>query len=256
MSSRHICGGSNIIKKMRIVSLVPSITELLFALGLEEEVVGITKFCIHPQKWLLSKTRIGGTKTIHIEQIMLLQPDLIIASKEENVKDQVAQLAAYSEVLLTDVTNFNEAIEMILQVGILTNREHNAEALAATIKTNFASLHPSALQPVVYFIWKDPWMTVGGDTFINSMLLKAGFQNMFAQYNRYPVITPEALIDLNPPKILLSSEPYPFNEKHVPELQQLLPDTTIILTDGALFSWYGSRMLLAPSYFRKLNPLL
>ncbi|AHF14049.1 helical backbone metal receptor [Niabella soli] len=244
------------ITKRRIVSLVPSITELLFALDLEEEVVGITKFCIYPEKWFRTKTRIGGTKTINIEQIALLQPHLIIANKEENVKEQVEQLAASFEVLVTDVNNFDQALEMIRQVGLHANRADKAEILATSIKDSFASLRPAPLQPIVYFIWKDPWMTVGGDTFINDMLLKAGFSNRFAHQSRYPTIALEDLRHLGACKILLSSEPYPFKEKHAAALKQLLPDAAILLVDGTLFSWYGSRMLQAPSYFRKLNPLL
>ncbi|MBO9618574.1 MAG: ABC transporter substrate-binding protein [Niabella sp.] len=243
-------------RKMRIVSLVPSITELLFALGLGEEVVGITKFCIHPERWFRIKTRIGGTKNVDIARVALLQPDLIIANKEENVKEQVEQLAARFDVLVTDVNNVDQALEMIRQIGIRTNRAMKAATLLSDIKDRFDSLRPVAPQPVAYMIWKDPWMTVGGDTFINDMLLKAGFKNRFAHRTRYPVIGLEELASPEPFKIFLSSEPYPFKEKHATAVKQLVPNAELWLVDGTLFSWYGSRMLQAPSYFRKLNPLL
>lgn len=237
---------------MKIVSLVPSITELLFSLGLDEEVIGITKFCVHPKNWHQNKQRIGGTKNIHIEKIKLLAPDIVIASKEENVKEQVEVLLHFTKAHLTDVKNYKEALQMIKSVGTLVNKGFSADVMVQNIEKNFSSLSIKNKKRAAYFIWKDPWMTVGGDTFINSMMQKAGFENVFEQEQRYPIIDLATLSGLNIDYILLLSEPYPFKEKHIVEMQQNIPHIKIILVDGEMFSWYGSRMLEAAHYFQSL----
>jgi ABC-type Fe3+-hydroxamate transport system substrate-binding protein len=241
----------------RIVSLVPSQTELLHALGLQEEVIGITKFCVHPEHWFRSKTRVGGTKNVNIEKIKFLQPGLILANKEENVKEQVEALAAEFPVWVTDVNSLNDALEMIETIGILTCKHEEALALKIQIEQNFKQLKQNN-KPlrVCYLIWKDPYMTIGGDTFINDMLQHAGFENIFAAEKRYPTITIEDIKQLHCDVLLLSSEPFPFTEKHINSLQPLLPETKIMLADGELFSWYGSRLLHAPSYFQTLHAQL
>ncbi|MBO9593076.1 MAG: ABC transporter substrate-binding protein [Niabella sp.] len=238
---------------MKIVSLVPSITELLYTLGLEQEVIGITKFCVHPQSWFRTKARVGGTKTLDLQKIIALQPDLIIANKEENVKEQVEVLAGRFPVLLTDVNDYAGALEMIREVGGQTNREDKAQRLIADIESAFAHLDTGPAVTAVYFIWKDPWMTVGGDTFINDMMQRAGFINRFASLKRYPAVDLNALQAPLPECILLASEPYPFREQHKAALQERYPDVKILLADGEIFSWYGSRMLKAPAYFRQLQ---
>lgn len=238
---------------MKIVSLVPSITALLYTLDLETAVVGITKFCVHPEHWFRTKTRVGGTKDLHIEKIAALQPGLIIANKEENVKEQVEALQQRFPVLVTDVNSYGTSLEMIRTIGTATQRRNEAAVLITAIEKAFGQLDSPVQKTAVYFIWNDPWMTVGGDTFISDMMARAGFLNLYASHSRYPVINPEALKALQPEYLLLSSEPYPFKEKHKAALQQLLPDTTILLVDGELFSWYGSRMLQAPAYFKKLR---
>jgi ABC-type Fe3+-hydroxamate transport system substrate-binding protein len=238
----------------RIVSLVPSQTELLHYLGLEAETVGITKFCIHPKEWFDTKTRIGGTKTIDIKRIRELNPDLIIANKEENVKDQVGELAKHFNVWVTDVNNVADALRMIHDIGTLTGKITAAQKLIAAIQPGFAKLQTSTHKlKTCYLIWKEPYMTVGGDTFIHDILLQCGLQNMFAGQIRYPEVSLEVLQNIKPQLIILSSEPYPFKQQHIDELQQQLPGTIIILADGEMFSWYGSRMLLIPQY---LNTLL
>jgi ABC-type Fe3+-hydroxamate transport system substrate-binding protein len=241
----------------RIVSLVPSQTELLHYLGLENETTGITKFCIHPETWFKTKTRVGGTKTINFNTIHQLQPDLIIANKEENVKEQIEQLAQHYPVWVTDINNLRDALSMIKDIGKLTSKEKEADLLVKKINTNFDLL---ALKPqttnnklrTAYLIWRDPYMTIGGDTFISDMLLKCGFENVFAHKKRYPEITIAELPIANCQLLLLSSEPYPFKQKHIDELSAQLPGCKIILADGEMFSWYGSRLLLAPGYFKKL----
>ena len=237
----------------RIISLVPSITELLYDLNLSTKVVGITKFCVHPPEWFQTKEKIGGTKNVNIEKIKALQPDLIIASKEENVKEQIEMLATLFPVCLTDVCTYNDAIKMILDIGEITFKKTEAIALSNIIQAEFDTLlKPTHSINTTYLIWKDPYMTVGGDTFIHDLMRKMGLQNMFSEQNRYPQITLEELAILNPQLILLSSEPYPFKENHILEIQALLPTAKVMLVDGEMFSWYGSRMKYMPAYFNKL----
>jgi ABC-type Fe3+-hydroxamate transport system substrate-binding protein len=237
----------------RIISLVPSITELLFDLKLRGEVVGITKFCVHPESWFKTKTKIGGTKNIKQDVIASLKPQLIIANKEENVKEQIESLENICPVFITDVHDLNSALQMIEMTGGITNRIKQAQPIIQKIKKEFShlKLQQNKLR-VCYLIWRKPYMTIGGDTFINDMLERCGFQNVFANYNRYPEISISQLSTFNCQLILLSSEPFPFKQKHIYELQPYLPHTKIILVDGEMFSWYGSRLQLAPAYFLKL----
>src|SRR5688500_18812871 len=182
----------------RIISLVPSQTELLFDLGLDEQVVGITKFCVHPPEWFYTKTRVGGTKKLHIDIIHQLQPDLIIANKEENVKEQVELCAKNYPVWVSDVNDLADAYEMIEQIGIITDRNKQAKEITGQIKRNFAGLQTANYKPqTCYLIWNDPYMTVGGDTFIHSMLEACGFNNIFADKTRYPEVTVEGLLHAN-----------------------------------------------------------
>ena len=245
----------------RIISLVPSQTELLFDLGLDHQVAGITKFCVHPSEWFLSKPRVGGTRQLHFDIIHQLQPDLIIANKEENVKEQIEECAKNYPVWVSDVSNMDDAYEMIEQVGTITGRNKQAKLITDQIKKKFAQLlSKNRVRPVgpasglqtIYLIWNDPYMSVGGDTFIHSMLEAAGLENVFADKTRYPIITIEELQIANCQLLLLSTEPFPFQQKHIDQLQPLMPRTKIKLVDGELFSWYGSRLLKAPGYFENL----
>jgi ABC-type Fe3+-hydroxamate transport system substrate-binding protein len=237
----------------RIVSLVPSITELLFDLKLNDEVVGITKFCVHPESWFKTKTKVGGTKNVKVDDVASLQPQLIIANKEENVKEQIEALENIASVFITDVYDLNYALQMIELISRITNRVDNAQFIIHKIKNEFARLRPLEKKlRVGYLIWKNPYMTVGGDTFINNMLLRCYFENVFASYKRYPEVTISQLSTVNCQLLLLSSEPYPFKQKHIYELQPLFPHTKIMLVNGEMFSWYGSRLQFAPAYFLKL----
>jgi ABC-type Fe3+-hydroxamate transport system substrate-binding protein len=238
----------------RIISLVPSQTELLFDLGLNEEVVGITKFCVHPDEWFGNKQRIGGTKNINVSKILSLQPDLIIANKEENVKKQVDELSPQIPVYVSEISNLDEALDMIRDVGQLTHTMEAATAIINTIQNNFNDLNDESAKRTAkcaYLIWKDPYMTIGHDTFIHNMLQYCGLTNAFGHLTRYPEICIENLAQEACEYILLSSEPYPFKEKHIVELKKDLPDAKIILVDGEMFSWYGSRLMQAPAYFKK-----
>lgn len=243
----------NSANPQRIISLVPSITELLFDLDLSKETVGITKFCIHPAECFKTKEKIGGTKNLNIEKIKKLQPDLIIANNEENTQEQVEFLANLFPVYVTDVANYEEAVKMILNIGKITCKSAEAVKLVRAIQAGFDTIQKPSLEiNTAYFIWKDPFMTVGGDTFINDLMNRLGLQNVFVHFKRYPQITLDDVVSANPQLVLLSSEPFPFQEKHIKEIQAYLPAAKIVLADGEMFSWYGSRMKYMPAYFNKL----
>lgn len=238
---------------LRIISLVPSQTELLFDLGLDDEIAGITKFCIHPTDKVRSKTRIGGTKALNLDKIRQLNPDLIIGNKEENEKEQIEQLAREYPVWMSDIYTLKDALSMITDIGFLVNREKAAKELAAKISSGFQSVLPS-LPPVriAYFIWKDPYMTAGNNTFIDHIMKAAGWGNAVSA-PRYPEISAEELKQIDPDVIFLSSEPYPFKEKHISEFLEICPGIPVIIVDGELFSWYGSRLKYIPAYLRELQ---
>jgi ABC-type Fe3+-hydroxamate transport system substrate-binding protein len=245
----------------RIVSLVPSQTELLHTLGLEQEVLGITKFCVHPPEWLRGKTRVGGTKTLNMKQIEALRPDLIIGNREENDRAQIEALATRWPVWMSDILTLDDATDMILRVGQLSDRAEPAAALVAEIRRRFEGLAAASLahRPplrAAYFIWRKPYMVAASGTFIHDMLGRAGFQNAFAHLTRYPEVSPEELAAARPDVLLLSSEPYPFSEKHFGAFREICPAAQIEVADGEMFSWYGSRMLLAAGYFERLRPRL
>jgi ABC-type Fe3+-hydroxamate transport system substrate-binding protein len=236
----------------RIVSLVPSQSELLWDLGLREELVGITKFCVHPKELYKTITRIGGTKTVNIEKIRELKPDLIIGNKEENEYSQIIELKKEFPVWMSDIYNLNDSLTMIKSVGALVNRLEEANKIEDNIQTSFLNLKTSK-KSVLYLIWKNPYMAAGNATFIGDMLHKMGLKNVLTDTNgRYPNLNLEDIKSLNPELIFLSSEPYPFKEKHIQEFKQLLPSCKIILVDGELFSWYGSRLLKSVHYLNSL----
>jgi ABC-type Fe3+-hydroxamate transport system substrate-binding protein len=249
--------GRTIILKeipVRIVSLVPSQTELLYDLGLREEVVGITKFCIHPKEWHQTKTIIGGTKKIDFEKITTLKPDLVIGNKEEDLKEDIDKTSESFPVWVSDIKHIEAALNMIQCLGEITGRIGNAEEIIQKIKSAFDAFESlKNKKRVLYLIWRKPWMSVNADTFIHEMLVKCGFENVAkANPNRYPVLLDNELQDLRPEVIFLSSEPYPFKEKHFHELRRILPDTAFLLVDGEAFSWYGSHLIKSAVYFKEL----
>lgn len=239
----------------RIISLVPSQTELLYDLGLGDRVIGITKFCLHPEAWFRSKPRVGGTKKVDIEKVRALKPDLIIGNKEENERADIEALEQEFPVWMSDIDDLDGALDMIRRVGALTGTTAGAERIVAGIERGFAGLRPSTEgYSVAYLIWRDPWMVAGPGTFINDMLKRCGHANAFAhRTERYPEITSAELAAADPDLIFPSSEPYPFKEKHIAELNLILPGAPVRLVDGELFSWYGSRLLRSPMYFSGLT---
>ena len=245
----------------RIVSLVPSQTELLYDLGLEDEVAGITKFCIHPDIWYRNKTKLGGTKKLDLKKIRALKPDLIIANKEENLKSEIESLAEDFPVWISDVKKLQDAFDMILAIGEMTGKNIKAREIQNKINENFKMLPVAETKlRTAYLVWRKPYMLAGKDTFIDDMMQHAGFENICNKLMpRYPVFWPgsfELPGDfelLKCQNILLSSEPFPFSKKHVKEFQSLCPEANIQLVDGEMFSWYGSRLIKAPAYFEQLQ---
>lgn len=236
----------------KIISIVPSQTELLFDLGLKDEVIGITKFCIHPENHFKTKIKVGGTKKLNIELIRSLKPDLIIGNKEENTKEDIELLAKEFPVWVSDIHTLEDAVETIGQLGDLVDRQPEAGYLNHLINAGFTDLQTLAVQAgidkkVVYIIWKGPYMVAGRHTFINDILMKNGLTNVIKE-DRYPETDLNTLALLKPDLVFLSSEPYPFREKHIEELKLAIPDAKIMLVDGEMFSWYGSRLVKAVEY--------
>lgn len=242
----------------KIISLVPSQTELLFNLNLNASISAITKFCIHPKELVVNKEIVGGTKTINLDKITSIHPDLIIANKEENTRSEIEALASNFPVWISDIKNLDDALTMIKSVGELTNTEARANEITDAIAARFEGLRP--LQKslnAVYLIWRKPYMSVNRHTFIHDILERVGLINLCANTSeRYPEISEAALVEFNPDVVLLSSEPYPFGEKHMNELSKILPNSRIERADGELFSWYGSRLLHSPDYIKKLGERL
>lgn len=238
---------------VRIVSLVPSQTELLFDLGLDSEVAGITKYCIHPSHWQNEKIIVGGTKNFQVEIIDRLRPDLIIGNREENTKDGIEELSKKYPVWMSEIYTIEDAFEMIEGIGTLVSKAEKSRQIISEIKTGLDTVKKFPSKKVLYLIWRKPWMAAGQNTFIHSMLEKIGLRNCLPENSRYPELSNDELKSLNPEVVLLSSEPYPFKEKHIEEIQGILPNAKIMLVDGEMFSWYGSRLMKAKSYFESLS---
>lgn len=243
----------------RIISLVPSQTELLFDLGLEESIVGITKFCVHPYHLKATKKSIGGTKKVHVEKIRLLNPDIIIANKEENTLEIVEELSKICPVWVTDIITLQDNQKMIADFGHLFNKR--TEAQKWIDKINFAHtdflnfVKDKEIQQVAYFIWANPYMVAGNRTFINEMLQLNKFRNIYEnREERYPeVIIQKMRLQGDPDLVLLSSEPFPFTDEHAFELGRYTHHAKTIFVDGEMFSWYGSRLVKAFAYFKKIH---
>ena len=240
----------------RIICLVPSLTELLFDLGLGERVVGITKFCIHPEEWFKTKTRVGGTKTVKHDIIEGLQPDLIIANKEENTKEDVELLQKKYNVYVSDIFDIKDAVEFIEQIGVITETQNKATELNKAINSEFNGVKDMfKSKSVAYFIWREPYMVAGSNNIIDHILEYIGLNNL-VKIERYPAMEAQKLKEIKPDYIFLSSEPYPFKEKHFREFQEIFPESKILTVDGEMFSWYGSRLCYAPKYFKSLKEKL
>ncbi len=245
-------------RPLRIVSLVPSQTELLVDLGLEEHLVGITRFCVHPVGLTDRITVVGGTKKIVTSRLYELQPDLIICNKEENTPEIVLACDGIAPTYVSDIATLEDALEMIADLGKLTGTTFKSKSIINAIKIAFNGLRV-AKTPVtaLYLIWQNPYMSVGADTFIHDMMLRAGLKNICESTTRYPELQLEEIIALQPEVILLSSEPYVFTigdeAVMVSAFAKANLTTKILRVDGEMFSWYGSRLSKAPAYFQNLG---
>lgn len=234
----------------RIVSTVPSQTELLYSLGLGSRVIGITAYCVHPKECLQEKTVIGGTKDLQIDKIRALKPDLILGNKEENIKEQIEALADDIPVWLSDIVSLDQAQDMIDRVAEICG----VPKVGATLNLEIKALRAKAggRKPIkaLYFIWKDPYMVAGPDTFISHMMQAAGYENCApANGQRYPSLEIEDIENSEAEVLLLSSEPYAFKTQDSLDLHPT--QKRIRIVDGELFSWYGSRMKKALQYFNQ-----
>lgn len=255
----------------RIISLVPSQTEFLYDIGLADRLVGQTIFCVHPSEKFKDAVKVGGTKKVRYDVIANLNPDLIICNKEENTQDIVEILSKSFPVWVSDIKNVEDACRMMEKIGQMLSVEsgknqsesgsgsesenvrRRADEIAGQVRKSFVELGQNPSHTCLYLIWKGPYMTAGRDTFIDCMLGYAGFSNLMPAGSRYPELSLEEMAALNPEFILLSSEPYPFREKHIEELSSKLPGTRVVLVDGEFFSWYGSRLLNSRNYFGELR---
>ena len=235
----------------RIVSLVPSITELLVDLGLENNLIGITKFCVEPS-YLKSKIQIiGGTKNLNIDKIQKLAPDFIIANKEENIENEILELKKFSNVWVSDVKTIDDNFHLINQLGYIFDKKKESVNIINSTKSIFNKTlnFNNKNKKVLYLIWKNPYMSIGRDTFIHNILTQFGFEN-YIQNDRYPIVELENFKDID--IVFLSTEPYPFSEKDIFEIQNQLPKSQIKIVDGTYFSWYGSRISKSSDYFEQL----
>lgn len=241
----------------RIISIVPSQTELLCDLGLNDLIVGITKFCIHPDASYRSNTRVGGTKKLNHKLIKELEPDLIIGNKEENNKADIQELEKQFPVWMSDICNLQDVYDMIASIGQLMGVDSKSQTIIQQIKHNFDAIGPTQKRwTTLYFIWQKPYMVAANDTFINNIMNIAGFDNAVGHLKRYPTFSENELKQINPELVLLSSEPFPFGEKHLKNFRQIFKDIPVLVVDGELFSWYGTRLLKTSQYLQKLRSKL
>lgn len=239
----------------KIISFAPAITETLFSLGLQNEIVGRTRFCIHPKGIVEKAVNVGGTKDLKIERIHELNPDLIIVEKEENTKEMVEELEAHYPVYAFEVQTVTNALQMLETLGCIVDRTKQADALVHDIQRAFSSF-PSLYEGkrAAYVIWQNPYMVVGKNTYIQSLLDKLGFINPFTEFEgRYPTITADDLQQANLDYVLLATEPFPFQEKHFPLFEEITNGAKTILVNGEMF-WYGVKMLEAVPYFKRHLP--
>jgi iron complex transport system substrate-binding protein len=245
---------------MRVVSLCPSLTELVFDLGLGTSLVGVTEFCVHPAEGVRALEKVGGTKTPDVARIAALAPDLVLLNEEENRREDAAALAAAGVPChVSFPRDAPETAAMVRDIGAALGATAAAERIALDIERRTERVRAAArgTREVswAYLIWRKPWMSVNADTFAHALLAQAGGRNVFAaRAERYPVVTPEELAAADPELVLLCSEPFPFEEKHARELSDAtgLPLERFVLADGEYLSWHGSRTPAGIDYAAEL----
>ena len=234
---------------MRIVSLCPSLTELVFDLGHGDQLVGRTKFCIHPADKVGAVEKVGGTKNPKLQRIIELAPDLVLLNEEENRREDAEALrAAGVQCHVSFPHTALETADMVRSIADAIDAKAEGERIARDIEARHHRVVSSAAdrEPVTYayMIWREPWMTVNADTFVSALLGDAGARNAFATTReRYPAITPADLTSVSPDVVLLSTEPFPFQPKHADELASLtgIDRDRFEIVDGEMLSWHGSR---------------
>jgi ABC-type Fe3+-hydroxamate transport system substrate-binding protein len=239
----------------KIISLVPSITEFLFDLNLENNIYGRTKFCIHPEEQVKKVPVLGGVMGLNYHEIEKIDPEIIFASKEENAKGEIMELSNEFPVWVSDVHNLSDALSMIQSIGSICKKEKKAQSIIHQIEVEFKTLDhiPEDIVKAVYLIWKNPFYTINKETFAHDMLRKFGVENVFASKKEsYPIIDEKEIREKKPDYIFLPSEPYNFKDQDVDALRKSFPKVEIRRVDGEYFTWYGSHLLRAPSYFKQL----
>ncbi len=234
---------------MKIVSLCPSLTELVFDLGRGADLVGVTEWCIHPAAGVASIEKVGGTKNPEVERICELAPDLVLMNEEENRREDAELLAASGLAIHTSFPRtVEETAEMVRSIGAALERSEAAAPIAADILARAARVRAAAeaAAPVrwTYLIWRKPWMAVNGDTFTDALLSLAGGVNVFGEHaERFPTVTADDLRTARPDVVLLCTEPFPFADKHADELAEAtgIDRERFVIADGEYLSWHGSR---------------
>ncbi len=235
----------------RIVSLVPSLSELIWDMNLNTELTGVTKFCVHPELLRKEKVVVGGTKNVKADRIFSLNPELVIANQEENSREEIASIAKFFPTYISDVKNIEDLLKLIQDIGMICNRKREARDLAVKINNSLPH-NVEKKKSAIYLIWNEPYMSVGGDTFISHIMNRVGFENCLKSKERYPLLTKGEIISTSPDELLLSSEPFPFKETHLKTLQEQFPTIKVRLVDGEAFSWYGSRIYKVKEYLNSL----
>ncbi len=232
----------------RIVSLVPSLTEALFALGVGERVIGRTRYCTQPPRAVGRVAKVGGTKKVDVARVLELEPDLVVAVREENTREDVEALALSGvSVFLRSPETVEEAVAMLWQLAVRVEAPQTEDVLAPVERAvKRLSAHSGEPRKVFVPIWKNPYMSVGSDTYVHDVLRSCGGENVCGESSRYPVVTQEEIEALRPEVVLLPDEPYPFSAEDLPEFYALdVPaarENRIHLVDGKLLTWYGPRM--------------
>src|SRR5699024_5306065 len=234
----------------KIISMIPSLTELLIDLGLKDRLAGRTRFCVNPKEKVSDIPIIGGTKNPRLDKIKALQPEMENANREENRPDDVKQLMDHCEVEVTDIATIEDALIAIHKLGEKLGIAGKADQLSSQIQQRLGERPDEPVLRTAYMIWEDPWMSIGGDTYIHDVMKRYKLDNVFEEKRRYPAFDLEELKSRHPDLILLSSEPYPFKEKHLPQVEEACPAARVLLVEGEWFSWYGSHMKHA---FERLN---
>lgn len=237
---------------LRIICLVPSITELVCDLGLSDQLVGRTGFCIHPWETVRRIPKVGGTKDVKLDRVRELKPTHVIVNVEENRRETAEALAEFvPHMVVTHPQEPRDNLDLYRQLGAVFDRVPQAERLCAQFETALAELQADTTRPaqdVLYLIWRDPWMAVAPATYIAQTLALLGWRSHPLQAcEPYPEVDPQAYTG-RVDRVLLSSEPYHFKERHIPEVQVLVPGATVTLIDGEMTSWYGSRAITGMRY--------